>query len=142
RLYNRFKSGLTLNKFIDFRRIIWNTNQKLLVEASNQNGASGLCVLKPKSTLDTIIWAKAKYSGFDHSSDFKTFGVTKQSYSIAPELNIISKNKSNTVLNTNKEYSTIWRQAGLLKYPYQPSDSLQAIVYFPKNWIPQKKYPA
>src|SRR5690606_649893 len=27
RLYNRFKNGLTLNKFIDFRRIIWNTNQ-------------------------------------------------------------------------------------------------------------------
>lgn len=142
RLYNPFKIGLKRNKFLDFRSVTWDINTPLLLYATNSLDKSGLKVLKPDGTLEKKIWGPASYSGFDHTSDFNTFIATIQTYSKSPEIKLIDSGTTRTLLKTNPSMDTSGRKAEIITYPSQSSDSLRSIVYFPKNWDPQKKYPA
>ncbi len=142
RLYNPFKLRLIPNKFIDFRSVTWDIEKPLLVEATNNLDSSGLFVLAPKGEFERKVWGDAHYSGFDHTEDYNTFLLRKQTYSKSPELQLLEKDTVRTLLQTNSIFDTSWRKAEIIKYPYgDGNDSLQSIVYFPKDWNPQKKYP-
>lgn len=95
-------------------------------------------------TVSQLVLADARISGLTKADSADVYGFARQRFDESPTLFTAGADLSNpkTVVATNefqKDYA--WGKAELLNYKSTIGVPLQAILYYPANYDPKKKYP-
>lgn len=105
---------------------------------------SGYARLMPTGEVQRLVFADASVSALAKADSADRFAYVRQSFQESPTVFLAGADLSNaqkvTDLNPfQKDYA--WGKAELMNYKSSIGTPLQAILYYPANYDPSKKYP-
>ncbi len=104
---------------------------------------SGYAVLNPDGALKRLVLADTAYGALVRADSAPVIAFTRQRYDTPPVLRVGSDfTNAKTVVETNahaKDYA--WGKVELFNFKSTIGVPLQALLYYPANYDPSKKYP-
>jgi dipeptidyl aminopeptidase/acylaminoacyl peptidase len=105
---------------------------------------SGYARLLPSGSVQSLMLVDASVSGLTKADSTERYSYVKQSFAESPDVFVAGADLSNAVrwTQTNpfqSEYA--WGKAELMNFTSTIGTPLQAILYYPANYDPAKKYP-
>lgn len=132
-----FGAPATGERGVDFSKPVY---LSLYGKRSKKSGYARLV----NGTVSQLVLADARIAGLTKADSADVYGFTRQRFDESPVLLTAGGDLSNpkTVVATNdfqKDYA--WGKAELVNYKSTIGVPLQAILYYPANYDPKKKYP-
>ncbi|HEX7939474.1 MAG TPA: prolyl oligopeptidase family serine peptidase, partial [Gemmatimonadaceae bacterium] len=104
---------------------------------------SGFAVRNTNGTVDRLLLGDARYAMYPKADSAQVFVYTKQRYDTPPSVHMGSDIAgAKAVIETNafqKDYA--WSKVELFDFKSTIGVPLQALLYYPANYDPSKKYP-
>lgn len=104
---------------------------------------SGFARLDPNGTVERLILADAGHSGFSRADSASVFAFVRQRYDQSPNVFVgtaLSTAKRITTTNPQQERFA-WGKVELMPFTSTIGVPLQALLYYPANYDPSRKYP-
>ena len=129
--------GADIERGVDFSKPVYFT---LAGKLSKKSGYARL----QNGTVSQLILSDARIGGLNKADSADVFGFTRQKFDESPVLFTSGPDLSSpkTIVATNtfqKDYA--WGKAELVNFKSTIGVPLQAILYYPANYDPKKKYP-
>lgn len=104
---------------------------------------SGFARRSPSGQIERLVFADAQYSALSKADSAAVFAFTRQRYDESPNVfvgaEIASAKKATDTNPFQKDYA--WGKVELFDYRSTIGVPLQALLYYPANYDPSKKYP-
>jgi dipeptidyl aminopeptidase/acylaminoacyl peptidase len=104
---------------------------------------SGYARRSPAGAIERMAFADARYAGFAKADSAQVFTYTRQRYDESPNVyvgtDLASAKKMSDTNPFQKDYA--WGKVELFDFKSTIGVPLQALLYYPANYDPSKKYP-
>lgn len=139
-----FESPLSddLSNYEGWTHRTFNADKGLLLEAKGDDGKAGYFKWEAAIGEKPIVYKEAYTSELFVSQDQKSFIYREEQFNISPRI-VLQKGKTSHVFFQSNPHQAQynWGQSTLIAYQNLKGSKLQALLYYPVNYDPKKKYP-
>jgi dipeptidyl aminopeptidase/acylaminoacyl peptidase len=110
----------------------------------NRTKKSGYALLQPSGEVKRLVYADEQIGGLTKADSAARMAFTRQTFEQSPNVYVAGADLSNAAQKSEtnafqKDYA--WGKAELMDFTSTVGNKLQAILYYPANYDPKKKYP-
>ncbi|WP_267739770.1 alpha/beta hydrolase family protein [Myroides injenensis] len=118
-------------------------NSKLLIEKYNiQESTTSLLLFEKGKIIPILNNISNKISSVKYSDDFKTITYELENFNTPATIHIYRNGKNKLLLeNTMPKKLYAWKRQKIVSYKDQYNNNLSGILFYPKDFNPNKKYP-
>ena len=119
------------------------TKPQLLTLTGKKTKKSGFARRDPSGAIERLVLADAQFGGLTRADSAPVFAFTRQRYDESPNVyvgtELASAKKMSETNPFQKDYA--WAKVELFDFKSTIGVPLQALLYYPANYDPSKKYP-
>jgi len=137
-------ANVKLIKMYDFVMDNFDLKKGLIIEAFDMNSkASGYFKWDIKNKLTSLAFNKSKLSNIRKSTNANAFIMVEQQSDSSPQIiHVNTLNEQNLIVKTNKHQDKFeWTKSELISYINSDGKPLDAVLFYPAGYKPDKKYP-
>ncbi len=127
---------------INFRYFVDNNRPIILHTANSQNNNNAIYKVEKNGNVTTVKQSPNRITEVKWSKNYETIVFCEENYNMPKTVNIFHKNHYANLLRSDipiQLYS--WRKQKIINYTDKNGTDLKGILYYPKNFCPNKKYP-
>lgn len=144
RVCSNLTANVKLIKMYDFIVDSFDLKKGFVIEAFDMNSkASGYFKWDIKNKLTSLAYNKSKLSNIRKATHANAFIMVEQQADSSPQIiHVDTLNEQNLIVKTNEHQDKFeWTKSELISYLNSDEKPLDAVLFYPAGYNPDKKYP-